>query len=179
MERARAIAKRLGVGLAIVDKRRTAPNEAEVMHVIGDVDGCNALIVDDIIDTAGTLTKTVDALKKKGARARPRRRHPRRALRAGAPAHRRLAPRARPDHQHHPGRGEALALAQAAAALGRPAAGRGDPPHPREQLGQLPVRLATWQPRNRGQRMDQMKIEVERREEKGKNANRRAALRAA
>ena len=67
VERARAIAKRVGVGLAIVDKRRTAPNEAEVMHVIGDVEGCNTLIVDDIIDTAGTLTKTVEALKKKGA----------------------------------------------------------------------------------------------------------------
>jgi ribose-phosphate pyrophosphokinase len=67
VERARAIAKRMGVGLAIVDKRRTAPNTAEVMHVIGDVEGCNALIVDDIIDTAGTLTKTVEALKKKGA----------------------------------------------------------------------------------------------------------------
>jgi ribose-phosphate pyrophosphokinase len=67
VERARAIAKRLEVGLAIVDKRRTAPNEAEVMHVIGDVEGCNALIVDDIIDTAGTLTKTVEALVKKGA----------------------------------------------------------------------------------------------------------------
>ncbi|HYU32509.1 MAG TPA: ribose-phosphate pyrophosphokinase [Thermoanaerobaculia bacterium] len=68
VERARAIAKRLGVGLAIVDKRRTAPNTAEVMHVIGDVDGCNALIVDDIIDTAGTLTKTVEALVSKGSR---------------------------------------------------------------------------------------------------------------
>jgi ribose-phosphate pyrophosphokinase len=68
VERARAIAKRLEVGLAIVDKRRTAPNEAEVMHVIGDVDGCNTLIVDDIIDTAGTLTKTVEALRRKGAK---------------------------------------------------------------------------------------------------------------
>jgi ribose-phosphate pyrophosphokinase len=68
VERARAIAKRLDVGLAIVDKRRTAPNEAEVMFVIGDVGGCNALIVDDIIDTAGTLTKTVEALRKNGAR---------------------------------------------------------------------------------------------------------------
>ncbi|HEY7215770.1 MAG TPA: ribose-phosphate pyrophosphokinase [Thermoanaerobaculia bacterium] len=67
VERARAIAKRLGAGLAIVDKRRTAPNEAEIMHVIGDVDGCNAIVVDDIIDTAGTLTKTVDALLKVGA----------------------------------------------------------------------------------------------------------------
>ncbi|MEA2690647.1 MAG: ribose-phosphate pyrophosphokinae [Acidobacteriota bacterium] len=68
VERARAIAKRLDVGLAIVDKRRTAPNTAEVMHVIGDVEGCNTLIIDDIIDTAGTLTKTVEALKGKGAR---------------------------------------------------------------------------------------------------------------
>ncbi|HYX24974.1 MAG TPA: ribose-phosphate pyrophosphokinase, partial [Thermoanaerobaculia bacterium] len=49
VERARAIAKRLESGLAIVDKRRTAPNEAEIMRVIGDVAGCNCLIVDDII----------------------------------------------------------------------------------------------------------------------------------
>jgi ribose-phosphate pyrophosphokinase len=68
VERARAIAKRLEAGLAIIDKRRTAPNTAEVMHLIGDVEGCNALVVDDIIDTAGTLTKTVDALREKGAR---------------------------------------------------------------------------------------------------------------
>jgi len=67
VERARAIAKRLGAGLAIIDKRRTAPNEDEVMHLIGDVEGCNALVVDDIIDTAGTLTKSVEALKAKGA----------------------------------------------------------------------------------------------------------------
>jgi ribose-phosphate pyrophosphokinase len=67
VERARAIAKRLQAGLAIVDKRRTAPNVAEVMHIIGDVAGKNALVVDDIIDTAGTLCKTVEALKKEGA----------------------------------------------------------------------------------------------------------------
>lgn len=68
VERARAIAKRLKVGLAIADKRRVAPNEAEVMHVIGDVNEKNVLIIDDIIDTAGTLQKTVDALAEKGAR---------------------------------------------------------------------------------------------------------------
>jgi ribose-phosphate pyrophosphokinase len=67
VERARAIAKRLGVGMAIIDKRRTAPNVAEVMHIIGDVAGKNTLILDDIIDTAGTLTKTVEALKAQGA----------------------------------------------------------------------------------------------------------------
>ena len=68
VERARAIAKRLGVGIAIVDKRRTAPNVAEIMNVIGDVDGKNVLILDDIVDTAGTLTKTVEGLRAKGAR---------------------------------------------------------------------------------------------------------------
>ncbi|HMB52507.1 MAG TPA: ribose-phosphate pyrophosphokinase [Thermoanaerobaculia bacterium] len=67
VERARAIAKRLGAALAIVDKRRTAPNEAEVMNVIGEVDGKNVMIIDDIIDTAGTLVNTVEALREKGA----------------------------------------------------------------------------------------------------------------
>ncbi len=67
VERTRAIAKRLNAGLAIVDKRRVAANEAEVMHVIGDVEGRNVLILDDIIDTAGTLLNGVDALKKHGA----------------------------------------------------------------------------------------------------------------
>jgi len=68
VERARAIAKRLEAGLAIVDKRRTAPNVAEIMHIIGDVGGKNVLILDDIVDTAGTLTKTVEALAAQGAR---------------------------------------------------------------------------------------------------------------
>lgn len=67
VERARAIGKRLQAGLAIVDKRRVGPNEAVVMNVIGEVAGKNVLIVDDIIDTAGTLTHTVDALKRQGA----------------------------------------------------------------------------------------------------------------
>lgn len=66
--RARAIAKRVGVGIAIVDKRRTAPNQAEVMNVIGDVEGRDLLIIDDIIDTAGTLVNTIEALKAKGGR---------------------------------------------------------------------------------------------------------------
>ena len=65
---ARAYAKALEADLAIVDKRRTAPNVAEVMHIIGEVEERNVLILDDIIDTAGTLTKTVEALRAKGAR---------------------------------------------------------------------------------------------------------------
>ena len=67
VERARAIAKRLNAGLAIADKRRPKPNQAMVMNVIGDVEGKTTVILDDIIDTAGTLTNTVRALKDKGA----------------------------------------------------------------------------------------------------------------
>lgn len=66
--RARAIAKRIpGADLAIIDKRRPQPNEAQVMHIIGDVKDRDCLIVDDIVDTASTLCKAVDALKEHGA----------------------------------------------------------------------------------------------------------------
>ena len=67
VERARAFAKKLGAGLVIIDKRRVEANVAETMNVIGDVDGCDCVIVDDIVDTAGTLVGTVDALMDKGA----------------------------------------------------------------------------------------------------------------
>jgi ribose-phosphate pyrophosphokinase len=69
VERARAYAKRLNGSLAIIDKRRGEKNEPQVMHVIGDVDGRNCLIVDDMIDTAGTLVGSVQALAKEGARS--------------------------------------------------------------------------------------------------------------
>jgi ribose-phosphate pyrophosphokinase len=68
VERARAFAKRLNGELAIIDKRRTSKNVAEVMNLIGDVDGRVALIVDDIVDTAGTMVNTVEKLREKGAR---------------------------------------------------------------------------------------------------------------
>ena len=67
-ERARAYAKRLDASLAIVDKRRDQPNVAEVHNVIGDVTGKTALVVDDMVDTAGTLSKVAEALKAAGAR---------------------------------------------------------------------------------------------------------------
>jgi ribose-phosphate pyrophosphokinase len=69
VERARFFAQKMGVPLAIVDKRRTDINVAEVMNVVGDVNGKTCLIIDDIIDTAGTLVKTVDALHASGATA--------------------------------------------------------------------------------------------------------------
>ncbi len=68
VERARAYAKRLEATLAIVDKRRDQPNVAEVHHVVGDVEGRTALIVDDIVDTGGTLAKVAQAIKDAGAR---------------------------------------------------------------------------------------------------------------
>ncbi len=67
VERARFFAKRMDAPLAIVDKRRIDVNVSEVMHLIGDVKGRPALIIDDIIDTAGTLVKTAEALLKEGA----------------------------------------------------------------------------------------------------------------
>jgi ribose-phosphate pyrophosphokinase len=66
-ERARAFAKRLNAGLAIIDKRRSGPNVSEVMHIIGDVAGKNCVIVDDMIDTAGTLCTAAGALVNAGA----------------------------------------------------------------------------------------------------------------
>lgn len=65
--RARAVAKKLNADLAIIDKRRPSANVAQVMHIIGDVAGRTCLIVDDMVDTAGTLCKAADALKDHGA----------------------------------------------------------------------------------------------------------------
>ena len=64
---ARAYAKRLKAPLAIIDKRRFGPNQTEVMHLIGSVEGKNILIIDDIVDSAGTLVKAAERAKKEGA----------------------------------------------------------------------------------------------------------------
>ena len=66
--RARALAKQLGSDLAIIDKRRAAANVSEVMHVIGDIEGRHCVIMDDMIDTAGTLVKAAEVLKERGAK---------------------------------------------------------------------------------------------------------------
>jgi ribose-phosphate pyrophosphokinase len=68
VERARAIAKRLKAGLAIIDKRRDGPNVAVFMYLIGDVTDKDVVIIDDMIDTAGTLIQAVEAVKREGAR---------------------------------------------------------------------------------------------------------------
>ncbi|MDP2166708.1 MAG: ribose-phosphate pyrophosphokinase [Thermodesulfovibrionales bacterium] len=68
VERARAFAKKLKASLAIIDKRRETANVSQMMNVIGDVKGHDALLLDDMIDTAGTITQAANALKEKGAR---------------------------------------------------------------------------------------------------------------
>ncbi|MFY9268896.1 MAG: ribose-phosphate pyrophosphokinase [Candidatus Manganitrophaceae bacterium] len=67
VERARAFAKRLNVGLAIIDKRREGPNRTKIMNIIGEVAGRDILILDDMIDTAGTIAQAAMAIKAKGA----------------------------------------------------------------------------------------------------------------
>jgi ribose-phosphate pyrophosphokinase len=68
VERARAFAKRLKASLAIIDKRREGPNQAKVMNIIGEVNRRNVLLLDDMIDTAGTITQGANALRDKGAK---------------------------------------------------------------------------------------------------------------
>jgi ribose-phosphate pyrophosphokinase len=68
VERARALGQKLNVGLAIVDKRRPAPGKSQVMNIIGNVKGKNCLLVDDIIDSGGTIVNAAKALKEKGAK---------------------------------------------------------------------------------------------------------------
>jgi ribose-phosphate pyrophosphokinase len=68
VERARAYAKRLDAGLAIVDKRRSAPNQAKAMAIIGDVKDKIALVIDDMVDTAGTLTEAAGVIRENGAK---------------------------------------------------------------------------------------------------------------
>jgi len=69
VERARAFAKRLNAQIAIIDKRRDRPNSSEVMHIVGNVKGCTTVLLDDMVDTAGTLAKAAVALAEQGAKS--------------------------------------------------------------------------------------------------------------
>ena len=144
VERARALAKRLDdAGLAIIDKRRPQPNMAEVMNVIGEVSGKTCVLIDDMVDTAGTLCQA--ASRTEAARRRPGRGlyHPPRPLRARRRADQGLGARRDRGHRHHPlERGRPGLLPDPAALRGR-APGRNPAQHQRVRLGQLPVsRLA-------------------------------------
>ena len=89
--RARGLAKRINAPLAIIDKRRERAGESEVMNVIGDVAGYTCILVDDIVDSGGTLVNAADALLDQRRQRRLRLYHPRRAVRRRGRAHRRLA----------------------------------------------------------------------------------------
>ena len=69
MTRARSMAEPLNAPIAIVDKRRPEPNKSEIMNIIGDIEGKNCILVDDMIDTAGTITNAANALKDLGAKS--------------------------------------------------------------------------------------------------------------
>ena len=104
-ERARAYAKRLDAELAIIDKRRSDDGTAEVMNVIGDVEGRTCIMQDDIIDTAGTIAKAATALKDERRRAGARVRGARRAVGPGDRADREVADRQADRDQHDPADG--------------------------------------------------------------------------
>ena len=141
VERARAFAKRLGATLAIVDKRRPKANVAEVMQIVGDVKGKTAIMFDDMVDTAGTLTLGAKALSEAGREAH---RGVHGASRAVGPGHRAAAGvehRRAGGHQHRPAARQCPRLRQDHPALGGAHLRRGHPPHPLRRLAQLVVRL--------------------------------------
>ena len=175
VERARAYSKRLGATLAIIDKRRAAPNVSEVMNIIGDVRGKDAVIVDDMIDTAGTLTHA--ATRGHGGRRAHRSRPapPTRVL--SGPAVQRIeeSPLARGRrHRHDPAAPRRQGRARRSSSCQRRApARRGDQAHPPRRLDQRSVHLEESKERSWKSESSPSRIATS----TGKNAK-RAALRA-
>ena len=143
--RARALAKQAGCDLAIIDKRRPKANVSEVMHVIGDIEGRNCVIMDDMIDTAGTLVKAADVLKERGAKKVYA--YCTHAVFSGPAIERIQASQARRGggHRHDPARRSRQALPQGAPALGGLPVRRNDPPHLGRRIGDLPLRRTEQQ----------------------------------
>ncbi len=140
-ERARAFAKRLDAGLAIIDKRRSGPNVSEVMHIIGDVEDQTCIIVDDMIDTAGTLCQAANAHSRKAApgKSMPTPPMPFSPGRLSSGSMRRR-PQGSGGHQHDPGRRKVEGLSEIASPFRCRTAGGGDPPDSRRRIGQFSVR---------------------------------------
>ena len=135
---AKKFAEKVGAELAILNKERPAQQVAEIAYVIGDVKDKTAVIVDDLIDTAGTLRAAAETVKDEGARARLRLRHARRLLRQRVGEPRRGAVRGGRRHRHDPAApGRA---GQHPRALVRRPADRLDPPHLHRRLGVRGVR---------------------------------------
>ena len=129
---AKKFAEKVGAELAILNKERPAQQVAEIAYVIGDVKGKTAVIVDDIIDTAGTLRAAAETVKDEGAHARLRRRHARRPLRQRLREPRRLRVRADRGDGHDPAARRRAGQHQGA--LGRRPAHGHDPPHLHRRL---------------------------------------------
>ena len=100
--RARALAKRIGTPLAIVDKRRDRPGESEVMNIIGDVEGHSCILIDDIVDSGGTLCNAAEALLAQGRQGRRRLHHPWRAVGRRGRAHHLLEAQVAGHHRFDP-----------------------------------------------------------------------------
>ncbi len=148
--RARAFAKRMECDLAIIDKRRPKANVSEVMNIIGEVEGRTCVIMDDIVDTAGTLCKAAAALKKHGAKRVPVLLHPRGAVGRGGLAHQRVGPRRAGRHRHHPAARRRQGVPAHPPDLGGLAARRHHPAHQQRGVGLLAVhgiRLSPFRPR--------------------------------
>ena len=176
VERSRFFAKRMSSPLAIMDKRREDVNVTEVMHVIGDVRDRTALIVDDIVDTAGTLVKTAEALLDNGARrVFASATHPV-LSRAGRGAHLQVAHRTAGGHQFDSAAPGGADLRPDQGAEHRRPAGQGDPLHSRGDLHQPTVHLSRMHGISRLESeamMDRTTIEAEFRTETGKSVARR------
>ena len=137
--RARGLAKRINAPLAIIDKRRERAGESEVMNVIGEVAGTTCILVDDIVDSGGTLVNAADALIEQGATDVLRLHYARRALGRRGRAHHRLAAEGAGDHQLDPADRGRARRAQHPRALDRHAARRSDQPHRGRRIGLEPV----------------------------------------
>ena len=139
--RARGLAKRINTPLAIVDKRRERPGESEVANVIGEVDGGICILVDDIVDSGGTLVNAADALLGKRRHRGLRLHHPRRALRRRGRPRRQIQSQGIGDHGFDPADASGHRVQQYPRAVDRDADRRSHQPHRRRRIGLKPVRL--------------------------------------
>ena len=140
--RARALAKRLDAPLAIVDKRRERAGESEVMNVIGDIAGRHCVLLDDIVDSGGTLCNAADALLDGGRGERIGLHHPRRALGRGGGARRRVQAQRTGAHRHDSADRSGARRAQYPRDLDRAPDRRGDRPHRQGRKRLVAVQLA-------------------------------------
>ena len=164
VERARAFAKRLNAQIAIIDKRRDRPNSSEVMHIVGNVKGCTVVLLDDMVDTAGTLTKAAAALADQGAAKDLCLRHPPSAFRPGPGYDHEIPHGSISRHRHHTLTGQGPRLPQDQGPLRSPPVRGGHSKDPRRRLGQFTVCLR----KGKNHIMEQVTLEGFLRESSGK-----------